>query len=104
MRQLEKNSPFSDVIVLLAVSKNSELPFEILNRIKNKLKKQIRNLIIYGPNPAPIFNFKGIFRVCLYMKYQVDDEFYFKLAQIKKEFSKNSQISLDIDVNPINFM
>lgn len=95
--------PFTRLINIIASSKEAEVGWKELERIRQLLEKNFP--MILGPSPCPIEKVKGWLRQHLLIKYFPEEEEKVKktLKEVVK-FSPTSDLRLIVDVDPVTLL
>ncbi len=106
--------PFCDIINIICQSEDENLGkklikecYKILRNAKLNLKLSDDELKIYRPNYAPLAKIKNKYRFRILIKGKKADEISHILESLYVNYNKNykvKDISLSIDINPVNLL
>lgn len=94
--------PYYFLVSIKVISKNYELVKKESNVIAYKLKDNLKNTIVLGPSIGSTFKVNNTYRFGITLKYKKEDNLYPFLTRLLEYYKSNSNISIDIDFNPIS--
>lgn len=94
--------PYYFLVSIKVISKNYELVKKESNIIAYKLKENLKNTIVLGPSIGSTFKVNNTYRFGITLKYKKEDNLYPFLNKLLEYYKSNSNISIDIDFNPIS--
>lgn len=94
--------PYYFLVSIKVISKNYELVKKESNVIAYKLKENLKNTIVLGPSIGSTFKVNNTYRFGITLKYKKEDNLYPFLTRLLEYYKSNSNISIDIDFNPIS--
>lgn len=94
--------PYYFLVAIKVISKNYELVKKESNVIAYKLKENLKNTIVLGPSIGSTFKVNNTYRFGITLKYKKEDNLYPFLTRLLEYYKSNSNISIDIDFNPIS--
>ncbi len=94
--------PYYFLVSIKVISKNYDLVKKESNVIAYKLKDNLKNTIVLGPSIGSTFKVNNTYRFGITLKYKKEDNLYPFLTRLLEYYKSNSNISIDIDFNPIS--
>lgn len=94
--------PYYFLVSIKVISKNYDLVKKESNVIAYKLKDNLKNTIVLGPSIGSTFKVNNTYRFGITLKYKKEDNLYPFLIKLLEYYKSNSNISIDIDFNPIS--
>ncbi|MBQ3021297.1 MAG: primosomal protein N' [Bacilli bacterium] len=95
--------PYYYILGIKICSKDYELASKHATKIYNYLEKNIDDTsIILGPSTASMFKLNNIYRFQIIIKYKFDNKLENSIKFIDQLYSKEKDIYLEIDNNPIS--
>lgn len=101
MRHALKYPPYYYLVGLKVIGKDYEKTLKEAIKVKNYLQKNVaQETIILGPTTAMILKFNNEYRFQIIIKYRFDDKLKTILREVDNMYGANSDIYLEIDINP----
>lgn len=94
--------PYYFLVSIKVISKNYDLVKKESNVIAYKLKDNLKSTIVLGPSIGSTFKVNNTYRFGITLKYKKEDNLYPFLTRLLEYYKSNSNISIDIDFNPIS--
>jgi primosomal protein N' (replication factor Y) len=104
-REQLKYPPFSRIALLTLKGRNQEkVEFyaEHVKRDLNRLLSDIKDVVIAGPAPAPLLRAETFYRYQIMLRAQRMSGLSKKLAQMMQSLSLPEDLSLVVDVDPVD--
>ncbi|HBM76245.1 MAG TPA: hypothetical protein DD429_11940 [Clostridiaceae bacterium] len=107
MRKTFEYPPFSDIVNIVASSKNENEAIKVMNDITAKLKQKIEgngfDANVLGPTQAPISKINTYYRWQTIIKGRVDDALKKCVKSIIDEtYPKSGSVKINLDINPVS--
>ncbi len=101
IREMLKNPPFNDFVLLMMQGEKEESIIHELGRIANRLRS--RGLTVMGPVPAPYSRIKNKYRWRIILRHKKASELLDLLHTIADYYAKSdNQLFIDINPNSMN--
>ena len=101
IREMLKNPPFNDFVLLMMQGEREESIIHELGRIANRLRS--RGLTVMGPVPAPYSRIKNKYRWRIILRHKKASELLDLLHTIADYYAKSdNQLFIDINPNSMN--
>lgn len=104
LRKLLIYPPFCEFINFVFTSENKKIAFATANEFYNKLKKILKNDVIFYPlGEAPLFKINNNYRFRFLIKTRYSEKMYDSINELYRSFVvKKGSSKITIDVNPTN--
>jgi primosomal protein N' (replication factor Y) len=107
MRKTFEYPPFSDIVNIVASSKNENEAIKVMNDITAKLKQKIEgngfDANVLGPTQAPISKINTYYRWQTIIKGRADDSLKRCVKSIIDEaYPKSGSVKINLDINPVS--
>ena len=104
LRKLLIYPPFCEFINFVFTSENKKIAYTTANEFYNKLKKILKNDVIFYPlGEAPLFKINNNYRFRFLIKTRYSEKMYDSINELYRSFVvKKGSSKITIDVNPTN--
>ena len=103
-RKENNQPPYSNYTSLIFSSNKEKLVIDFSNRIYNQIKKNLKNIEIFGPAPAILYKKNSFFRYKILVKMNKNSILQKRVKNFLINIKCPSNLKLYIDVDPINFV
>lgn len=103
IRKKLKYAPYYYLTYIRISSSNIKLLEQEVFKIKKVLEKNLLTTIILGPSVCNVFKVNNIFRYSIILKYKEETNLYNILEKLIDYYKVKTNITIDIDFNPIHF-
>ena len=103
-RKENNQPPFITYISLIFSSKKENSVIRFATKITDKIKKQFKDLKIFGPAPAILYKKNSFFRYRLLIKLKKTQNYQKNVKDFLMKIENPYDVKLYIDVDPINFV
>ena len=103
-RKENNQPPYSNYTSLIFSSNKEKLVIDFSNRIYNQIKKNFKNIEIFGPAPAILYKKNSFFRYKILVKMNKNSILQKRVKNFLINIKCPSNLKLYIDVDPINFV
>lgn len=102
IRKLLKYSPYYYMTLISLSTKDYEMGFREMNKIRGYLVAKLSSdTIVLGPSMASAFKVNNVYHYQIIIKYQKDDKLRETLKFIDDMYKSNSKVEVEMDFNPI---
>ena len=103
IRKKNQHPPFTNFISIIVSSKTQNDASSFCEKFSTKIRKQFKNISVYGPSPSLILKKNLFYRYRILLKLN-KGSFHHKLKEFLKNQEAPQNTRLYIDVDPINFL
>lgn len=97
--------PFTRLLVIKIAAKDEELTRETAEKIFKRIKERgQKDIIIYPPQPAPIYKEALRYRYQIYVKAKKHQELINLVRLLQKEIGKDRKVIIYYDIDPVHMM
>lgn len=102
LRKILKYSPYYNLSLIKIRTKEEKVGIEEANKIVKYLKsKQLKDVIILGPNFSSVPKINNVYQIQIIIKYKKTDNLIKELGQVSEIYHNHKKINVDMDMNPI---
>lgn len=102
IRKSNQYPPFYYLVNIVIKSENNIKLSEEANKISRKLNNELKNSIIFEPNPCYPYKLNKDFRLSILIKYQKEPNLYSVLNEINEYYTNTDKVRVEFAFNPIN--